>query len=157
MAWLTRWRRAAAMCAVSINAAGPALPSDTAGVAVTVDKWVADFNKGDMKSFLAACAAHTAVVDGFPPYAWQTCAQWVHDYEVNNKALQATPGVLSIGKAIYTEVMADRAYVIYPPTFADTQQGKPVVYHGTWTMTLQKARGRWVFTGSASAWGVNTL
>jgi hypothetical protein len=40
-----------------------------------------DFNKGDKRSFLASCASHTAVIDGFPPYAWDTCSGWIHDYE----------------------------------------------------------------------------
>ena len=80
--------------------------------------------------------------------------KWVADF---NKAIQATPGTLTIGKAIYIEIANNTAYYIYPATFKDTQKGKPVTYKGTWTMTLQKTPTGWVFTGSASAWGVNTL
>lgn len=144
-------------CTAPMLVSGQAVASDVSDVEATIEKWVSDFNKGDMRSFVAACARHAAVVDGFPPYAWQTCADWMRDYDVNNRAIGATPGSLSIGKAIYTEVTAGRAYFIYPATFADTQKGKPVVYKGTWTMTLQKTQAGWVFTGSASAWGVNDL
>ncbi len=131
--------------------------ADSDDVKAVIRKWVADFNKNDMKSFVKACAAQAAVVDGFPPYAWQSCAAWIADYESNNKAIQATHGTLTIGKLIFEEITADRAYFIYPAIFRDVQKGKPVEYKGTWTLTLQKEKGHWVFTGSASAWGVNTL
>ena len=147
----------AATCALSILAASPASASDVSDVKATIDKWVADFNRGDVKAVVAACAPLASIVDGFPPYAWPTCAEWMKGYEANNKALEATHGTLSIGAPIYTEVMGTHAYVIYPATFTHTQKGKPVVYNGHWTMTLRKTGGRWVFTGLASAWGVNSL
>jgi hypothetical protein len=143
---------------VAIVAMAPsAAASDSSDVQAVIRKWVADFNKADFKSFLGACDAKAAIVDGFPPYAWTTCAAWIADYESNNKALQATHGSLTIGKVIYEEVNAGKAYVIYPAVFRDEQKGKPVEYKGTWTMTLRKVKGVWLFTGSASAWGVNTL
>lgn len=128
-----------------------------ADVKAKVDKWIADFNKGDFESFISACASQTAIVDGFPPYAWQTCAGWISDYQSNNAALQATHGRLEIGEPIYEEFNGNHAYLIYPATFSDTQQGKPIVYKGTWTITLETKGDGWVFTGSASAWGVNSL
>jgi len=123
----------------------------------TIAKWINDFNTGDFESFISACAPQTAVVDGFPPYAWLTCADWINDYQANNEALQATHGTLEIGESIYEEFNGNHAYLIYPATFSDTQQGKPVVYRGTWTITLEAQGNAWVFTGSASAWGVNNL
>ena len=131
--------------------------SDAADVKATIAKWIADLNKGDMRSIVAACASHTAIVDGFPPFAWQTCADWMNDYEANNKTIQGTPGILEIGQSIHEELHGKDAYFIYPSTFSDTQNGKPIVYKGTMTMTLRKTRHGWVFTGAASAWGVNTL
>ncbi len=70
----------------------------------TIAKWIADLNKGDMRSIVAACASHTAIVDGFPPFAWQTCADWMNDYEANNKTIQGTPGILEIGQSIHEEL-----------------------------------------------------
>src|SRR5882672_5985031 len=78
----------AAACALCVLAAGPAAASDVSDVAATIQKWVADFNRGDMKSFLAACAPSVSVVDGFPPYAWPTCSDWMNAYRTNNKAIQ---------------------------------------------------------------------
>ena len=147
----------AAALLLPILASSPVSASDASDVNATIQKWVSDFNKGDLKAVVAACAPHAAVVDGFPPYAWQTCSGWIDGYEANNKAIQATYGSLSIGKPIYTEVSGGHAYAIYPATFTDTQKGKSVVYNGTWTMTLQRTQGGWMFTGSAAAWGVNSL
>jgi hypothetical protein len=46
------------------------------------------------------------VVDGFPTYAWQSCNDWIADYQTNNKALQATHGNLEFGQPIHAYVAA---------------------------------------------------
>lgn len=102
---------------------------------------------GAWSAVTVACAPHAAIVDGFPPYAWQTCAGWMNGYEANNKTIQGASGVLSIGKLLYEELHGNDAYVIYASTFSNTQKGKPVVYKGTMTMTLRKTGHGWVFTG----------
>lgn len=81
-------------CGLSIVAPSPAVASGRSNAKVmienTIAKYVADINKGDIKGIITACATHTAIVDGFPPYAWQTCADWWKDYESNNKVIGAT-------------------------------------------------------------------
>jgi ketosteroid isomerase-like protein len=152
--------RAALLAALmAANAGAAAAPAATAHqqIRATIGKWIADFNRNDMKSFTAACATRAAVTDGFPPYAWQTCSDWMRDYQANNKALAASHGRLAVGRLAYSEIKGDRAYYIYAATFSDTQAGKPVVYKGSWTMTLQKIGNRWLFTGSGSAWDNNDL
>jgi ketosteroid isomerase-like protein len=148
-------------CGLTILTASPAAASgmskSKAIIEKTIENYVADINKGDVKGIVTACASRTSIVDGFPPYAWQTCADWWKGYESNNKAIGATLGSLSIGKPIYTEEAGDHAYLIYPATFTDTQEGKQVVYRGIGTMTLKRTTHGWVFTGSAWAWGANSL
>lgn len=46
------------------------------------------------------------------------------------KAINATLGTLSFGKPLYSDVRADRAYLIYPVTFTDAPNGKKVTYKG---------------------------
>lgn len=154
---LSRASTLAASTAVFLLTTVTALASDELEVKSLVEKWVADLNKGDLKSFVAACAPHAAVVDGFPPYAWQSCADWMKDYNTNNQAIHAPLGTVSIGTPIYKEFNGNRAYVIYPSTFTDTQNGKSVIYKGTWTMTLLKTKRGWAFSGSAAAWTENNL
>lgn len=154
---LSRASTLAASTALTILTTGTALASDELDVKSLVEKLVADMNKGDLKSVVAACAPHAAVVDGFPPYAWPTCADWMNDYKKNNEATHAPLGTLSIGGPKYKEFNGYRAYVIYPVTFANTQSGKSVVYKGTWTMTLLRAKSGWEVTGSASAFSENNL
>jgi hypothetical protein len=139
-------------CVLFFLAAGSASASDALDVAATIDKWVGDFNKNDMKPFLAACTPRAAVVDLFPPYAWQSCTDWINAYHANNKVIGLTEGRLWIGKVLISDVTGNTAYMIYPATFSDKENGKPVVYRGTWTITLKKVRASWVITGSASAW-----
>ena len=145
----------AGTCALSILWASPGFASNASDLQATVKKLVSDINKGNIKSVDAACAPHASIVDGFPPYAWQTCADWMKGYEANNKAIRATLGTLAIGKPMYTEVRGDHAYSVYPVTFTDTQNGKPASYKGSMAVTLQKIPSGWVFTGIASAWGTN--
>ena len=154
---LSRAFTLAASTALVIVSTGTALASDELDVQSLVERWVADMNKGDLKSVVAACTPHAAVVDAFPPYAWPTCAEWMKDYKKNNEATHAPLGTVSIGGPKYREFNGNRAYVIYPVTFANTQSGKSVVYKGTWTITLRHAKGGWEITGSASAFSENNL
>ncbi len=150
-----------ATCVLTILAPGHASAANAPNVRATIEniieKLVTDMNKGDLKAVVAACAPRASIVDGFPPYAWQTCAGWMHDYEANNKAIQGTLGTLSTGKPMYTEAMGQHAYIIYPVTFTDKQKGKSVIYKGSWTITLWKTQGRWLITGAAGAWSWNNL
>ena len=143
------------VCALGLIAAAPALASDLPQLQSLVQKWVANLNTGDIKAFNAACEPRAAIIDGFPPYAWTSCADWMAAYDVNNRRIGAPRGVVSIGKPLYTEVTGTDAYLLYPATFIDVQKGKTVIYKGTWTMTLRRAHGRWTFTGSSSNWGGN--
>jgi len=147
----------AGTCALTVLSACPVLASDISDLNATVTKLVRDINTGDFRSVAAACATHASIVDGFPPYAWQTCADWMKAYESNNKAIKATLGTLSIGKPLYTEVRGGHAYLIYPVTFTDKQNGKTVSYKGNMAVTLQKTQSHWAFTGVASAWSGNAL
>jgi hypothetical protein len=143
----------AAGCGAAILSASPGLASGTPDVNSIVKKLVVDINKGDFNAVAAACAPGGAsIVDGFPPYAWQTCADWMKAYQANNEAIHATLGTLSFGKSLYTDVEKNYAYVIYPLTFTDAPNGKKVTYKGTMTVTLEKTQSGWVFTGVASAW-----
>ena len=135
-------------------ASGKMGSSDKADVVSAVKKWTADFNKSDTKAFLAACAPNAVIIDEFPPYVWQgasACSDWMAANDAQNKATQATGGVVTLGKPMHIEVMGDRAYAVFGVKFADTEKGKPVTQMATWTLTLQKAASGWVFTSSAWA------
>jgi hypothetical protein len=145
----------AGTCALTVLWASPGFASNASDLQAAVQKLVSDINKGNFKGVAAACAPRAAIVDGFPPYAWQTCADWMKGYEANNKAIRATLGTLSIGKPTYTDVQGNHAYSVYPVTFTDTQNGKSYFYKGSMAVTLQKVTSGWVFTGIASAWSMN--
>lgn len=142
----------AASCGACILSASPVLASGTPDLHSMVSKFVTDINKGNFSAVAAACAPRASVVDGFPPYAWQTCADWMKSYQTNNKAIHAALGTLTAGKPLYKDVQRNYAYAIYPVTFTDAPNGKKVTYKGTMTVTLEKTQSGWVFTGIASAW-----
>ena len=53
--------------AIVVMAAGLAAASEEPDVMVPVHQFVDGFNKGDMKTALAACAEQTCIIDEFPP------------------------------------------------------------------------------------------
>jgi len=142
-------------CALIVLWADPGVASNASDLQAAVKKLVSNINKGDFKAVAAACAPRAAIVDGFPPYAWYTCADWMKDYNANNKAIHATLGVLSTGNPKWTDVHGSYAYSVYPVTFTDVQNGKSFSYRGSMAVTLKKTTSGWVFTGIGSTWGMN--
>ncbi len=142
---------------LTILSGSPVFASNASELNAVVKKLVTDINKGNFSAVADACAPRASIVDGFPPYAWQTCADWMKAYQSNNEAIHATLGTLSVGKPLYTEVQGSHAYSIYPVAFTDVQNDKKVTYKGSMTVTLEKTQSGWVFTGVASAWNANTL
>ena len=131
----------------------PARASEASDLDAKVHRWAADMNAGNMKAFYEACAPRVAIVDGFPPYAWHTCQDWMRDYEANNRRIKAARGTLSIGSPLWTDVQGDRAVLNYSATFTDVQDGKTVTYKGMWAVSLVRTTRGWLITGSGSAWG----
>jgi hypothetical protein len=134
---------------------GPARASEASDLDAKVHRWAEDMNAGNMKAFYEACAPKVAIVDGFPPYAWHTCQDWMRDYEANNRRIKAARGTLSIGNPLWTDIRGDRAVLNYSATFTDVQDGKTVVYKGMWAVALIRSKSGWLITGSGSAWGAD--
>lgn len=143
------------LAGVMLVYAGPARASDASDLNTKVHQWTADMNAGNMKAFYGACAPRVAIVDGFPPYAWHTCQDWMRDYEANNRRIKAPRGTLSIGDPLWTDVQGDHAVLNYVATFTDVQDGKTVKYKGMWAVSLTRTKRGWLFTGSGSAWGTD--
>ena len=61
-------RTVIAVLAMAMLAAVPASASDKTDVMVPVHQFVDGFNKGDIKSALAACADQTSIIDEFAPF-----------------------------------------------------------------------------------------
>jgi ketosteroid isomerase-like protein len=138
-------------------AAGSAAASDKTDVMATVNQFIDGFNKGDVKSALAACASPASIVDEFPPYAWQgptACADWAGDFEANAKKDQITDSVVTLAKPKHVVVAADRAYVVVKADYDYKLKGKRVSQKGaTMTLALQKSAAGWRITGWAWATG----
>jgi ketosteroid isomerase-like protein len=136
-------------------AAGPLVASEKTDVMEIVQQALDAFNKGDMKSLLAACTDQMCIIDEFPPYEWHragTCSKWSTDYDADAKKNGITDGIVTIGKPRYVDVTGDRAYVVVLADYAYQQNGKPMKETGaTWTFTMQKVETGWRITGWAWA------
>jgi ketosteroid isomerase-like protein len=140
-----------AMALVVVMAAGTASASDQTDVMATVRQFIDGFNKGDVKSALAACASPASIVDEFPPYAWQgatACADWANDFEANARKNGITDSVVTLQKPKHVDVTGDRAYVVVPANYDYKVKGKKSSQKGSiMALALQKTPEGWRITG----------
>jgi ketosteroid isomerase-like protein len=140
-----------AVFAVALITATPVVASDKTDVMATVKQFVVDFNKGDAKAAMAACADQTSIIDEFPPFEWHgagACKKWMDDYDADAKANVITDGIVTLGTPRHVDVAGDRAYVVIPSNYAFKQKGKPVKETGSmFTFALQKGAAGWRITG----------
>ena len=139
---------------IIVWAAGSATASEQTGVMATVHQFIDGFNKGDVKTALAACASRVSIIDDIPPHAWQgptACSDWSSAYDANAKETGITDGIVTLGTPWHVDVTGGRAYVVVPVTYAYKQKGKPVTESGSiFTVALKKVAAGWRIT--AWAW-----
>lgn len=132
---------------MAILAAGPAAASEATDVMATVHQFIDGFNKGDIKSALAACAEQTSIIDDFAPHEWHgagACAAWANDFDAIAKKDGITDGVVTLKKPRHVDITADRAYVVVPANFKFKLKGKPAKETGSMlTIALQKTAIGW--------------
>jgi hypothetical protein len=142
-----------ALALATCAAAQPA--SEQTAVLATVHQFVDGFNKGDMKTALAACADQTSIIDEFPPHEWHgagACATWMNDFDADAKKNGITDGIVTLNSPSHVDITSDRAYVVIPANYAFKRNGKPVKEVGSIiTLTLQKGPAGWRITGWAWA------
>src|SRR4051794_264263 len=108
-----------AVLVMGVLAAGPVVAADSADVMASVHQFVDGFNKGDVKTALAACAEQAFIIDEVAPYEWHgagACAAWAKDYGADASKNGITDPVVTLGKPRHVQVTADRAYVVVPTT-----------------------------------------
>ena len=142
---------AALVVAAPMPAAAQAPATSKADVMAVVRQFVDAFNKGDVNAMSATCAEQAAIIDEFPPYAWQgpgTCARWASDYDVDAKTNGIADPVVALGKPAHVDVTGDRAYVVGPANYSYKVKGKAAREVGSiLTIALYKGTAGWRITG----------
>ena len=117
------------------------------------------FNKGDVKSALAACAAPVAIIDEFPPYNWQgqtACADWARDFDADSKKNNVTDSIVTLGRPMHDNITGDRAYLVIEAKYTFKQNGKKMVEpKSLLSVALQKGPDGWKIT--SWTWSKGTL
>ncbi|HTA37678.1 MAG TPA: nuclear transport factor 2 family protein [Candidatus Acidoferrales bacterium] len=135
--------------------AGAARASAQTDVVATVHQFIDGFNRGDVKSALAACAPSTSIVDEFPPHQWSgpgACATWAAAYDADAKKNGITDGIVTLQAPWHVDVTGDRAYAVMPANYTYKQNGKPVTETGSvLTVVLEKLPAGWRITSWAWA------
>jgi ketosteroid isomerase-like protein len=138
---------------MGISAATQAASDETA-VMTTVNQFVDGFNKGEMKTALAACADETLIIDEFPPHEWRSCSKWGDDYDADAKRNGITDGLVVLSKPRHVDITNDRAYVVVPASYTYKKNGTPMKEDGSiLTVVLQKGAAGWRIT--AWSWAKN--
>jgi ketosteroid isomerase-like protein len=125
----------------------PTAASEKTDAMATVRQFVQAFNKGDVKTAVAACADKAYIIDEFPPHEWNgegACSKWAKDYDADARKNGITEGVVTLGSPLHVDVTAGRAYVVVPASYTFKQKGKQVRETGsTLTVVLQKGEAGW--------------
>lgn len=132
--------------AVSCSAFAQQKPatSEKTAVMAPIHQFVDGFNKGDVKSALAACADQTTIIDEFPPHTWNSCGQWATAFDADAKKNGVTDGKVTITAARHLDITGDRAYVVVPASYSYKQNGKPMKEMGSFlAVVLQKGPDGW--------------
>ena len=141
-------------CAAAFLCAGTAAASEKTDVMAVVHQMVDGFNKGDLKSSVAACADQAVVVDDTPPHVWQgagACAAWMDAYQAWAKSEDITGISEAIVKVRHIDISGDFAYVVQSAGLTWIEKGKPMSEKAVETVTLKKTSAGWRITGWAWA------
>jgi ketosteroid isomerase-like protein len=140
-----------AVLAVALMAAGPSAATEKTDAMKSVHQFIDGFNKGDIKTALAACAEQTSIIDEFPPHEWHgagACATWANDFDAYAKKNGITDSAVTLGTPRHVDVTGDRAYVVVPVDYTYKVKGKPAKQTGSLlTVALQKGAAGWRMTG----------
>ncbi|MGA2548938.1 MAG: nuclear transport factor 2 family protein [Burkholderiaceae bacterium] len=128
----------------------PALSSDKSDPMAAVHQFIDGFNKGDVKSALAACAEETSIIDDFPPHEWHgpgACSAWSKDFDADAERTGITDEVVVLMNPRHVDVTGDRAYVVVPANYTYKLKGKPISEMGSiFTLALHKEASGWRIT-----------
>jgi ketosteroid isomerase-like protein len=141
-------------CAIALLSAGIAGASEKTDVMAVIHQMVDGFNRGDMKSSVAACADQAVVVDDTPPHVWQgsgACAAWKDAYDAWTKSNDVTGVSEEIIKVRHIDISGDFAYVVQSARLHWIEKGKPMSEKAIETVTLKKTASGWRITGWAWA------
>jgi hypothetical protein len=136
-----------------VLATAQAIASNKTDALAPVHQFVDSFNKGDMKSAIAACADQASVIDDFPPHEWHGagCEEWAKGYDAIAKKLGITDARMILGKPRHVDVADDDAYVVVPVTLVLKHNGKLKKLPSMFTASLHKETSGWRITGWAWA------
>ncbi len=143
-----------AAVAVAVAAVGSVrAATQAAGPEATVKQFIDHFNKGDIKGAASTHASDVAIIDEFPPHAWNGSGafdKWLDDLQKDAKAKGQSDQKLTLGKTIRSQTNGDTAYVVMSGTFVYKEKAKPMQEPGHLAFALRRNGDSWKIT--AWAW-----
>ena len=144
----------AGLAAASLLPALAASPAPSAAVMQPVQNAIASLNTSSPKPLAGIYASNATIVDEFAPYSWSGSnagQNWYGDFVKFAKSIHLTNAKGTLLKPTAFSQSGDRAYLVVPVNFGGRMAGKPIMEHGTWTFTLQRAGSSWRIV--TQSWG----
>jgi ketosteroid isomerase-like protein len=136
------------------------MPSSSDPVSV-VERYLAAFNKADVKAMAAMCADPMSILDGMAPHVWHgptATQEWYRDVLIEGEHLGAKDYNVTLGKPAHADVTGDAAYVVVPTTMKFKLRDKQVTQSGAvFTVALRKLSGGWHIASWAWAKGTASV
>jgi hypothetical protein len=145
------------LCAVVLTlfvlATDQAAASKKTDAMAPLHQFIDGFNKGDLKSAIAACAENASVIDDFPPHEWHGngCKGWADSFRDVTRKESITDARILLDKPRHIDTTGDWAYVVAPVTLVFKHLGKPQKLPSIFTASLHKEPDGWRITGWAWA------
>lgn len=120
-------------------------------IAATIQKFIADFNKGDAAGAASThLASGVSIIDEVPPYAWQgkdAFGAWANALMSNDKAAGISEEKVTLGAVKRELVTGSTAYVIMEATYSFKQKGLAMREPAQMTYALTRTAEGWKIAG----------
>lgn len=144
--WTRQILKALSITASAVAVAAVAAAAPVGRPEATIKQFIDAFNKGDIKGAASTQASDVAIIDEFPPHAWNGSGsfdKWLDDLQKDAKTKEQSDQKLTLGKTIRSQTDGDTAYVVMSATFVYKEKGKPMKEPGQMAFALSRDGDSW--------------
>jgi len=137
---------------VAFALAVPASAQSDADLMAPIQKFVDNFNKGDVATAATthATGADLTIIDEVAPYVWRgpkAFMAWAGDLDADAKKNGITEPMVTVSKPTRIERSGDQAYVIVPAVYSFKLKGAAMREAAQMTVVLRRDASGWLIHG----------
>jgi ketosteroid isomerase-like protein len=137
---------------VAVALAVPASAQTDAELMAPIQKFIDNFNKGDVATAATthAAGADLTIIDELPPYVWRgpkAFMAWAGDLDADAKKNGITEPMVTVNKPTRIERSGDQAYVVVPTVYTFRLKGAAMREAAQMTVVLRRGATGWLIHG----------